>query len=370
MTKELPGGKNLQTEIRKYIFSLIDRIPIGGCLPTEKELCARFHVSRATVQIVTAALKREGFIEKSRGRGTFVLSKDKRIFTNSGASFKGSILFVYPDYPSLEFMLFRQLAESRALDAQLNLLELRVPRYAPFEEMLEKMFVEENQIKGVLLWRELFCPENSIKRFAQNVPWIFFNVPASFGTVLVPDYENAQSLLMHYVFQNTSGKIVFIYNEPVSGNRTSLIRILRNCAREMKYPARNFLIKQCALNHWEDSLAAAYRATGEVMAEYPDCQKLLYLSYSGAVAGIRKLHEMGIAVPEQVGVMAFSSPLPPFSDYLTPRIAHMSCSREDCINMALNEIFTDSGLQKKTLSVKIRFYPDESLPTTEKTFYE
>ncbi len=366
MAKELSGGKSLHTEIREYIFSLLDQLPIGGCLPTEKELCARFHASRATVQTVTAALKREGFIEKSRGRGTFVLSKDKRIFTNSGASFKGSILFVYPDYPSLEFMLFRQLAESRALNAQLNLLELRVPRYAPFEEMLEKMFVEENQIKGVLLWRELFCDENSIKRFSQDVPWIFFNVPASFGTILLPDYENAQSLLMRHVFLNSSEKTVFIYNEPVSKNRTPLVKILRKCAREMKYPAKKFMIKQCGLNHWEDSLAAAYRATGEVMAEHPDCRKLLYLSYSGAVAGIRKLHEMGIAVPEQVAVIAFSSPLPPFSDYLTPRIAHISCSREDCINMALNEIFIASGLQKKTLPVKIRFYPDESLPTTKK----
>jgi GntR family transcriptional regulator len=44
----------------------------GSSLPTEKELCERFIVSRITVRRALSDLEQEGFVEKHPGRGTFV----------------------------------------------------------------------------------------------------------------------------------------------------------------------------------------------------------------------------------------------------------------------------------------------------------
>jgi len=44
----------------------------GDVIPSETELCEQYHVSRTTVRQVLGQLANEGFIERHRGRGTFV----------------------------------------------------------------------------------------------------------------------------------------------------------------------------------------------------------------------------------------------------------------------------------------------------------
>src|SRR4051794_39670314 len=49
-------------------------VPVGGALPTERELSAMFGVGRATVQAAVRLLEAERLVETRRGRhgGTFV----------------------------------------------------------------------------------------------------------------------------------------------------------------------------------------------------------------------------------------------------------------------------------------------------------
>ncbi len=44
-------------------------------LPTEKELCSRYHVSRQTVRQALALLQQEGMIEKRHGSGTYITGR-------------------------------------------------------------------------------------------------------------------------------------------------------------------------------------------------------------------------------------------------------------------------------------------------------
>ena len=51
---------------------IMGKYPAGSILPTELELSESFFVSRITVQKAMQLLKKEGYISRTPGRGTFV----------------------------------------------------------------------------------------------------------------------------------------------------------------------------------------------------------------------------------------------------------------------------------------------------------
>lgn len=58
----------------------------GDKLPTEKELCEKHSVSRLTVRRALEELRREGIIERQKGRGTFVreIKREERLTNLTG----------------------------------------------------------------------------------------------------------------------------------------------------------------------------------------------------------------------------------------------------------------------------------------------
>ena len=51
---------------------LVGKYPPGSILPTEAELSETFFVSRITIQKAMQILKKDGYISRTPGRGTFV----------------------------------------------------------------------------------------------------------------------------------------------------------------------------------------------------------------------------------------------------------------------------------------------------------
>lgn len=59
--------------VREHLRELIaDGLPVGAPIPSERELCEQFGVSRMTVRQAVDALVVEGALERVQGRGTFV----------------------------------------------------------------------------------------------------------------------------------------------------------------------------------------------------------------------------------------------------------------------------------------------------------
>jgi GntR family transcriptional regulator len=58
--------------LREALLESIGGLPEGTALPTERELCAEFSVSRATVRHALQRLEHEGRIYRRQGKGTFV----------------------------------------------------------------------------------------------------------------------------------------------------------------------------------------------------------------------------------------------------------------------------------------------------------
>lgn len=59
--------------VKERLRHLIDGIPTGGALPTERALSERFGTSRATVRQALQELAAEGRVIRIQGKGTFVL---------------------------------------------------------------------------------------------------------------------------------------------------------------------------------------------------------------------------------------------------------------------------------------------------------
>jgi GntR family transcriptional regulator len=61
-----------QSETRRQVLDLIERLGIGAALPSERQLSADLGVSRLTLRAALDDLAREGHLVRRRGSGTFV----------------------------------------------------------------------------------------------------------------------------------------------------------------------------------------------------------------------------------------------------------------------------------------------------------
>ncbi len=85
-TSPMPLYEQLRQALLEAIIS--GKIPEGTKLPTEEELCDQLGISRPVARQAYSALINEGYVERMRGRGTFVHRPDTRgRFMNTQLSF-------------------------------------------------------------------------------------------------------------------------------------------------------------------------------------------------------------------------------------------------------------------------------------------
>ncbi len=71
--KSMPLYEQLRLVLQDKI--LLGDYPVGTLLPTEKELCEEFHISRITARKALEELARTGLIERVQGKGTLVADR-------------------------------------------------------------------------------------------------------------------------------------------------------------------------------------------------------------------------------------------------------------------------------------------------------
>lgn len=77
----LPLYHQLKEELRRFIHS--GHLAPHAAIPSEPELVANYHVSRATVRQALNELVQEGLLYREHGRGTFV--REQRVLPTSSA---------------------------------------------------------------------------------------------------------------------------------------------------------------------------------------------------------------------------------------------------------------------------------------------
>lgn len=71
--------KPLYTKVSDYVMEKITsgEWPVGHMLPTEMELCEQFGVSRPSVRTALLSLVNEGYLVRTKGKGTFVTTPQR-----------------------------------------------------------------------------------------------------------------------------------------------------------------------------------------------------------------------------------------------------------------------------------------------------
>ncbi len=116
-------GERLYEKLLGSIFG--GSFPEGTRLPTEKELCGLYNVSRPVVREALARLRAEGYIESRRGSGSYVL---RRSLAKSGEfSGVGSIAEIEECYDFRESLEGEAafLAANRRVEKDLDILQQR-----------------------------------------------------------------------------------------------------------------------------------------------------------------------------------------------------------------------------------------------------
>ena len=89
LNSAIPLYKQLADKVRTdYVYN-VSNIDTVGPIPSEKELMQKYSVSRITVRNAVNELVKEGFLQKTQGKGTFVTGK-KGFPMNHGGGFSNS----------------------------------------------------------------------------------------------------------------------------------------------------------------------------------------------------------------------------------------------------------------------------------------
>lgn len=216
---------NHSKKIQEFILELINSSLIGEMLPTEKQIAEQFGVSRSTVQNVMLTLCREGFLERKKGRGTFVASKERLILSNEKSSYKGQIFYVYPDYPSLDLLLFRKLVEKQALERQLNMVEVRISRYSNYE-LVRQLANKAEHLKGIVMFPCSEMKKEDIQIFQSiGVPIAMFGGASVHDLIYTinPDYQKMGYCAVKQFIKAGHRVLACVLNEPSSTDDKLLI---------------------------------------------------------------------------------------------------------------------------------------------------
>lgn len=201
----------IYAQLRKEIAE--GRYTVGMRLPTEKELCKQFSVSRATAKHVMDILVNEGFVTRTKGKGTFLVARTPMEHKNP--SWQGSKLIgvILPDFSDVFGGRLLHGIEAECTDKGVHLL-LRLSK-GSYE--LERRALCEMEVLGIQgfiiapLMREMYNPkllELLLKRFPVVI--LDRRMPGLDASFVGTDNETSVQRIMEHLFSLGHEQIAWI----------------------------------------------------------------------------------------------------------------------------------------------------------------
>lgn len=181
---------------RRIIDDYFRNLRTGDKLPTEKELCETYGVSRTTMRQALNVLVREGFIERYKARGTFLVRKPDFLTRETDKEQIPTITIAFPELnPSGVMAMAVSILESRAFKNGflLHVMSLRHD-LETLHDHLEHI-LQNDAISGVVYFPIVESAQSKNKNQAilslfreMRLPFVVVDHPAS-------SYDQVQSLM-------------------------------------------------------------------------------------------------------------------------------------------------------------------------------
>lgn len=358
-------------EIREYILALINEAQIGDILPPEKQLAEKFSVSRTTVQNVMLALRREGFLTRRKGCGTFVNSKERMVFSDSESSYKGQIFYVYPDYASMDFIIFRKLIEEQALELQLNVIEIRISHYSNYE-MVKQLAEKTPHLMGIIMFPSAEMKKEDIQTLQSlGVPILIIGGESVHDNIhaINPDYNKTGYRAAELFIEGGHRRIACVLNEPVRDGDKQLLGGMKKALNAAGFPVRSLLVGTMETKYWDDSAQTAYLETVKMLRRQDRPTAIFYRSSAGALAGLRAIREAGLDCPRDISILSGSSLFEPLNQYLYPRLGNITCKRETAVRAALDVIAHPEKIHSNNIIIDVEINLQESFKQLKEKAY-
>ncbi len=279
-------------------------LPIGEQLSSHKELASEYDVSLITIKSALSTLIDEGYLYSRVGKGTFVAKRMK----NGSVTRHDSIGLVLQDLKNPFFSLIAHMVEETAYAKGYNILLSNSSSQTKKEESQIKHF-KELGVKGLIvatLRKEVHAPKIIRDLHEEGFPYVMVSYTADQDIWYVgTNHEAGAKMGTQHLIELGYKKIGYIN----SSKENSLGNIRLKGYKKALEEAGLSYDPAFTLELAEGESSYGYKSgydlgdTFDKLENKPEA----YLVYndSSALGFIKRIHELGYTVPDDLGIVGF-----------------------------------------------------------------
>lgn len=213
--------------------------------------------------------------------------------------------------------------------------------------------LEERRVEGVILMGSMFVSEKvkeSIEHHLANVPVVIVNgyldLPNVSGVIV--DENAGVERCVDLLVSKGKRKIAFVLDQESPSNLLKK----QGYADGMKKQGRaeDLLLYEAP----ESSVHGGYDITVRILKEHPDIDGIIYSIDLIAVGGVRAAYDLGVSVPEQVGLIGVDNAI--YGEICTPKLTTLDNKTKE-LSEAAAEILWE-GLNGKRQNRKLMLFSE------------
>ena len=310
----------MKTPLYKKIYDDIyfniknGKYPVGTVLPSEPELCEIYKVSRVTIRHSLDELRRNGFIVRTKKKGTTVLPTIEKNINRSDTSNTQSIAFVFPFFDNYGKKILDGLSTLRGGPNHFVCYDSK--SIVSVERDILQRLLQDNISALVLMPTHQIKNFDIISEFAvRKIPMAFFD--SSIAGMNIPcirsnNYAGTYALTEHLIRLGHTRIAYFRFHESMTYNAELRFKgyaqaLIQNGLRLHEELIFLHSDIQTLEPHPELEDQIAHQALEQFFASKYPPTAIVCLNDLSACSVYRAANEMGISVPENLAITGFDN---------------------------------------------------------------
>lgn len=360
-------SRSFGARIKEDLLLEIRRLSVNDRLPPETQLADKYGVNRLTVNKVMAELSREGYVERIRGKGTFIARPDKRVLSDRASQRKvGQIVIAYPDYFSFDLWSKVNCAEDFAHKNEVEVVNFKMNKGTAYESIAALIEERGRDVRGAIIVppAAIIDAKNVGLMQALGIPIVLLAAVDRpvLGSNIVSvhrDYYKEGFLGMQRLIRAGHRRLGYLCTEPWNlGSRLQYAGV-KAALYEHGLNLKDLARSPNGIPSWESSMEAGYRFTAELIKKR-DLTGLMYRSSPGAIGGMRAIAEAGKRIPDDISIISEGENAT-LDEFLVPPLTDIVCDYQAWVGVAFDVILDRSRRHEKQIIIDVQLVERKSV---------